>query len=1081
MSASFGRAELDRALGFHLSDAQWAAVSAPLEPAVIIAGAGTGKTTSMSARVAYLVGSGQVDADRVLGLTFTNKAAGQLLTSIRTSLADLPEQSIAPDQALEPTVMTYHGFAGRIVSEFGLRIGREPDATLLVDSRRYVHAYRLVCGVDVLGTDVPGTGELRTDAPATQTLGRALATLGKQPATITENMLDLDGELSELGIEPQELIAHDRVLITQLQAMGAERGIGKQIREAAEKRITLARLIVEWRAYKARDDLWEYSDYLRLALEIVERFPETATAIRHRYDVVLLDEYQDTSITQRSLLQAIFGRGHPVTAVGDPCQAIYGWRGASVDNIDSFPIHFPRSDGSPARRYALAENRRSGPAVLHVANQIAAQLRQEHTGTEPLVAATASDPATVRVGLFDTIHDEVEYLAHSIKVAHEAASARRSAGSTDSVAVLCTTGADIRRVDRALHRLGVPTQVHGAAALLADPAVADVRALVEVAHEPTANPALVRLLTGARWRVGARDLAALGARARELAGGRGRAQTDTVEQALEEAVAGSDPVDVVSLAEAIVDPGDRTRYSPAALRSFGELSAIIDDVRSGAGAPVVEVIGRAIDLLGVEVEAAVHDPTGGSSAALADFRLLASTMADSEGRIGLGGFIARLRDAERFDIVISHTRPALDGAVQLMTVYAAKGLEFGSVFMPFVSDGAFPGGRSRGRWTTGASIVPWPLRSDAAPDLAVFPGSADESLNQQHERYKEATQRLVDRDHERLAYVGLTRAERSVSVTGHWWASGGEKPRGPHRFLLQIKQAVEESDPDRCQVVAWAPAPAEGARNPASASNRTPWPQAVEPTARAALLRAVDAVRSAAQTSSTYEPALPLAVAPSDDVWDQRVARWHDAFAALVEEGGNHSTERVVNLGSHVGASTFLRALKEPDQLALDVARPMPRQPSQAASRGVAWHAWVETVFGQQSLWGIEDLPGAVDADISSDERLEELKSTFLRSSYAGMRPVAVERPFALVINGRVINGRMDAVFLIDGRYEVVDWKTGGTASVDPRQLAIYRLAWSHIAGVPWTQVDAAFYLVATGEEIRPDTDAEVQALLSLG
>ncbi|MEY2989909.1 MAG: hypothetical protein RLZZ163_825, partial [Actinomycetota bacterium] len=193
MSASFGRAELDRALGFHLSDAQWAAVSAPLEPAVIIAGAGTGKTTSMSARVAYLVGSGQVDADRVLGLTFTNKAAGQLLTSIRTSLADLPEQSIAPDQALEPTVMTYHGFAGRIVSEFGLRIGREPDATLLVDSRRYVHAYRLVCGVDVLGTDVPGTGELRTDAPATQTLGRALATLGKQPATITENMLDLDG------------------------------------------------------------------------------------------------------------------------------------------------------------------------------------------------------------------------------------------------------------------------------------------------------------------------------------------------------------------------------------------------------------------------------------------------------------------------------------------------------------------------------------------------------------------------------------------------------------------------------------------------------------------------------------------------------------------------------------------------------------------------------------------------------------------------------------------------------------------------------------------------------------------------
>ncbi|MDA2988394.1 MAG: PD-(D/E)XK nuclease family protein, partial [Actinomycetota bacterium] len=126
------------------------------------------------------------------------------------------------------------------------------------------------------------------------------------------------------------------------------------------------------------------------------------------------------------------------------------------------------------------------------------------------------------------------------------------------------------------------------------------------------------------------------------------------------------------------------------------------------------------------------------------------------------------------------------------------------------------------------------------------------------------------------------------------------------------------------------------------------------------------------------------------------------------------------------------------------------------------------------------DLPGAVDADISTDEQLEELKATFLRSRYAAMTPVAIERPFSLVLCGRVVNGRMDAVFEVEGRFEVVDWKTGSTATIDPRQLAIYRLAWSHIAGVAWTDVDAAFYMVATGEEVRPDTDAEVQALLSM-
>ncbi len=912
--------------------------------------------------------------------------------------------------------------------------------------------------------------------------------------------------MSELGIDPTDLIDHDRRLVEQLDAIGAERGIGKQIRDAARQRMTVARLILRWRAYKSRRDLWEYSDYLRLAQEIVERFPDVAAEVRSRYDIVLLDEYQDTSITQRLLLQAIFGRGFPVTAVGDPCQAIYGWRGASVDNIDSFRVHFPQADGSPSRRYSLAENRRSGPAVLHVANRVATHLRSEHAGTEPLIPHQEADAASVAVGLFETIDHEIEYVAHSVKDAHAAAEGRRAAGLADSVAVLCTTGADIRRVDQALKRLGVPTQVTGAAALLADPAVADLRALLEVAHEPTANASMVRLLTGARWRVGTRDLAALGGRARELAGGKGRVQAKTLEAALDEAVAGSDPVDVVSLSEAVADPGDPARFSSQASIAFAELSSIIAQVRANSGESIVELTARAMHLLGVDVEAALNDPTGGSSAALADFLLLGTAVADTEGRIGLGAFLTRLRDAERFDVTISHSRPAAEGAVQLMTVFAAKGLEFGTVFMPFVSEGAFPGGKSPGRWTTGASIVPWPLRADASPDLAVFPDSSGDSLNKQHERYKEGLQRLIDRDHERLAYVGLTRAERSITITGHWWAFSADSSRGPHRFLTEIKEAVEESDPERCRVVAWAPEPEDSSKNPSVSFARTPWPPPIDEQRHGLFVQAADAVRSSVDSTLSYAPALLTVASDSDgdirdralsdralsdralsdralsdrDLWDQRVAHWYEAFVALSEESRQESAERVVRLGAHVGASTFLRALKDPEELALDVARPMPRQPSMAARRGVTWHAWVETIFGQQSLWGVDDLPGAVDADIATDQQLEELKSAFLRSRYAGLQPVAVEKGFSIVLGGRVINGRMDAVFDIGGRFEVVDWKTGGTAAIDPRQLAIYRLAWSHIANVAWTDVDAAFFMVANGQEIRPDTDDEVRALLSL-
>ena len=1068
MSNAFGRDQLAKALGFSPSDEQWEAISAPLEPGVIVAGAGTGKTTSMSARVAYLVGTGQVAADRVLGLTFTNKAAAQLLWAFRTRTAAV--SSAQGWEGIEPTVSTYHAFAGRVVSEFGMRIGREPDATLLTDSSKHQRAYSLVCGAEADGSDG---------------LGDRLAALGKSPVSLTEQMLALDGELSEVDIEPESIVEHDRELIQTLQQMGATRGIGRDIAQTATQRIALAQLVTRWREYKERRDLWDYSDHIRLARDVVRRFPEVAAEIRRRYDIVLLDEYQDTSIAQRGLLQAIFADGFPVTAVGDPCQAIYGWRGASVDNIESFPDHFPKADGTRARRYSLSENRRSGPAVLHVANEIATDLRAEHEAALPLVPAEQAAAARVEVALFETIEDEVDYLAHAIRDTHLAAERLHAGGGERAtIAVLCTTGADIRRIDSALVKLGVPTQVTGAAALLADPAVTDLRALLEVVHEPTANASMVRLLTGARWRVGARDLAALGGRASDLAGGRSRVHARTIDEALEEAVVGSDPVDVVSLADALADPGDSDRYSPQALAAFADIHVVIETLRMNPGESVVDVSARAMAALGVDIEARVNDPSGSSSAALADFLTLAAEVTDSDPRIGLGGFLARLRDAERFDVTISHTRPAIAGAVSLMTVYAAKGLEFASVFVPFVSDGAFPGGRNRGRWTTGAGVVPWPLRQDATPGLATFPDGSNDSMNKQHERYLEQLREVGDRDHERLAYVGLTRAECSLTVTGHWWGQGQASPRGPHRFLTTIAEAVRSGDPDLCRIVTWAPAPEAGAVNPVSASSSETWPQHTPQMRLEQLERAANAVRAASADTpeSTQLTMSTSSVTDRDqgESWHHRMQVLHDTFETLRTKAQQPIDEPVVRLGAHVGATTFLRALTDPDQLAVDLLRPMPREPSPAAARGIAWHAWVETVFGQQSLWGTDDLPGAADSDIASDEQLERLKTAFERTRYAAMHPIAVERAFSLVVGGRVINGRIDAVFDIDGRFEVVDWKTGSTARVDPRQLAVYRLAWARMQGVDWRDVDAAFVMVATGEELRPNTDNEVLDLVAL-
>ncbi|HWU31907.1 MAG TPA: UvrD-helicase domain-containing protein, partial [Marmoricola sp.] len=126
---------------YPLSDQQWAAVTAPLRPTVVIAGAGSGKTTLMAARVVYLVATGQVRPDQILGLTFTTKAAAELRTRVLTSLATaglLPDPGVVgEDEVLEPQVSTYNAYAAELIREHGLRIGHEPDTRVLTDASRY--------------------------------------------------------------------------------------------------------------------------------------------------------------------------------------------------------------------------------------------------------------------------------------------------------------------------------------------------------------------------------------------------------------------------------------------------------------------------------------------------------------------------------------------------------------------------------------------------------------------------------------------------------------------------------------------------------------------------------------------------------------------------------------------------------------------------------------------------------------------------------------------------------------------------------------------------------------------------------
>src|SRR6185369_5658392 len=203
---------------------------------------------------------------------------------------------------------------------------------------------------------------------------------------------------------------------------------------------------------------------------------------------------------------------------------------------------------------------------------------------------------------------------------------------------------------------------------------------------------------------------------------------------------------------------------------------------------------------------------------------------------------------------------------------------------------------------------------------------------------------------------------------------------------------------------------------------------------------------------------------PLDDPADaELVAGWdHDVAALLEEARAGAGVALDVPLPASLSASALVRLASDPEGLARDLARPLPRPPAPAAHRGTRFHAWVESLFGERPLLDRTELEGAADDDVVPDDELAVLQKAFLAGPYAGIRPYRVEAPFQLVLGDRVVRGRIDAIYRTDDGFDVVDWKTG-RQSADPLQLAVYRSAWARAAGVPEEGVGAAFYYVVTG------------------
>lgn len=1029
MTALTSPDQLSDLLGLQFSAQQLAAITAPLQPGVIIAGAGSGKTTVMAARVVWLVGSRQVAPEQVLGLTFTRKAAAELSARVRAALQRAGVVAVdGVDEAGEQLVLTYDAFAARLVSEHGLRIGVESDPVMITGASRYRLAARVV-------TNAAGPFEHLS---------------GFVPVTLVERLLKLDAELTSHLVSPDEVGAHARDFLTALAEAPLNRARREYVsvrdaRSITEQRLELLGLTTAYADLKRRLGYVEFADQMAVAARLAEQVPAVGELLRQQFRVVLLDEYQDTSSAQAALLRALFsgpdashGRGHAVTAVGDPHQAIYGWRGAAASNILQFANDFPSADGLPAASFALTVNRRSGPVILAAANDLAAGLRADpllKAGDHELqLTAPPGTPAgAIEIASFDTWPDEVRFIGDRIVALHDAGEVANWA----EIAVLVRRNGQIPAVYTDLLSRDVPVEIVGLGGLLELPEIVEVCSVLALLDDVSANPAAIRLLTSARWAIGIGDLALLGRRALELVQAQRMPRPGDLVDDLGRALAGTEAVATPSLLEALHDPGDLP-YSPAARRRFSRLAHELAGLRAHAGEPVLDLVRRVVTTLGLEAELAA---AGASVAQLGAFTDAVAAYCDVDGEASLGGLLAYLNAEREHGVGLDQAVASDADSVKLLTVHRAKGLEWHAVFLPGMAEGVFPGDRVTDNWVTNAGVLPAGLRGDAAavPQLA-------EASDAGFKQYAAELKQQIRHAEDRLAYVAVTRAKQLLVASTHAWEGELTRPRRASPYLPLIAA--------HGTVVAEAPAP-DGENPLAGSGAALAWPVVGDPDLRERRLRLAQQVDAASELLVTLEPS-GLTVDERAEVagWDSELQRL--AAAAL--------DPAVQVIPTYLSATGLVRLTRDPDGFLTESGRPMPKRPVAAQRLGTRFHRWLEQRFALAP--SLEFDPGVEPSD---DPHFAAMSAAFERGQFATRRPLGVEVPFSMVVAGTVVRGRIDAVFAAGDDYLVVDWKTGDIARADPIQLAIYAHAWAELVGVPVQRVRAGFFDIMADRLVVPE------------
>ncbi len=1046
MKAATYPPEIRSVMGANPTPEQWRAMSMPLEPYVVVAGAGSGKTSVIAARVVYLAlasmgrlddGGEGVFPGNVLCLTFTNKATEHLTLMIRRALSglDLPEGE-------EPTILNYHGFAAQVLERFGLLAGIESGQRILSTAQRTELCARVL--------DEMSFEHARADW---------------QP-TLVNNILSLADQAADHRVDPHQI---EDFVTERLPALEAYRSESPY--QAAQERIELARAVQRFQDLKRRLGVIDFGDQISLALRIVEDFPHVAQEYRSRFHTLVLDEYQDTNVAQAALIAGVFGGGFPVTAVGDPDQSIYAWRGASLFNLLEFSHQFRRADGAPAERLPLYTNFRSGARILHAADRVIEPIPpgQRPDPDKQLMPWPPNGQGHVELVKLPDEWTEARWTAGRILELREEGKGAEKEPPWSSFAVLCRKSRLFVPLQEAFAEAGVPVEIVGLAGLLKVPEVVEVLAYARSVADPYASVSLARILLGPRYRVGFKDLARVAAWAKDKNYAlRGEDEDETPPFLFAEALEHLDEV---------AEQSDRAGHPLSVdgrvrLEEFrDELAALRAEARRPVGEFLAEVI-RRTGLL-AELQAAPD-----AERAMATQRNLAAFLdevhafAPLEGEVTLRAFLDYVETVEESDRPEwSPVQPSDEDSVKVMTIHQAKGLEFDTVFVPGMARDILPSLKVQQNPAERGYSLDFELRGDAAilPKLEDFKGVVRSFWMALRD------QEMIEE--RRTCYVALTRARSRLFVSAAHWYGEGQRPKDPGAFFEELAawgESSGEAGVDR------GPDPSQ--ENPLIGYRERfvrDWPGPALREEGDPLFP--DGWRKAALEASR-EGAVDRTVI---EAMDEDEHRLFDTRAGEMRLLARHLTEREAAAGRDgppLPASLSVGSLIEyercPKRFYWSAVRPLPRFSGPAARVGTQIHAWIERQSsGQTSLLELEETPDLTAEELAGEPgKMERLQRAFSDSRFAAGPPLYAERPFLLYLGGFVVAGRIDAIFgTPDGPWEVVDYKTGREPPEDDPlsglQLDLYALACVEVWGKRTEDLSLTYFYLATGKEVTRQAD----------